>query len=67
MLEDGPIPRYIRLRPRASLAAILDGRNEQALPETVNAMIMNATVEILSFRPTMSYGLCPGTARRGPC
>ena len=67
MVEGGPTPRYVRLRPRPSLAAVLDGLNEQALPEAVNAMIANVTVEILNLRPTMSYGLCTGTPRRGPC
>jgi hypothetical protein len=48
-------------------AEILDGMNEQALPEAVNAMISNATVEILDFRSTMTYGLRPCATRRGPC
>ena len=67
LVEGGPIRRYVRLRPRPSLAAILEGVSEQALPEAVHAMIEKTTTEILSFRPTMSYGLCAGPARRGPC
>jgi hypothetical protein len=47
------------LRPRASLSAILDGRSEQALPDQVNDWIAKTTVEILTLRPTMSYGLAP--------
>jgi hypothetical protein len=53
----GAPPRYVRLRPRASLSAILESRGEQALPDKVNPLIAKATVEILTLRPTMSYGL----------
>jgi hypothetical protein len=59
MVAGGTAPRYVRLRPRPSLAAILDGRSELALPDTVNALIAKTTVEILNLRPTMSYGLSP--------
>jgi hypothetical protein len=57
LVTGGTTPRYIRLRPRPTLAAILDGRSEQALPEKVNALIAKTTIEILNLRPTMSYGL----------
>jgi hypothetical protein len=59
MVAGGPAPRYVRLRPRPSLSAILDGRNEPALPDAVNAFVAKTTVEILNLRPTMSYGLPP--------
>jgi hypothetical protein len=59
MVEGGTAPRYLRLRPRPSLSAILDGRSEQALPDKVHPLIAKTTVEILSLRPTMSYGLSP--------
>ena len=59
MVAGGTAPRYVRMRPRASLAAILEGRNEQALPDTVHPLIAKTTVEILTLRPTMSYGLSP--------
>jgi hypothetical protein len=59
MAAGGPAPRYVRLRPRPSLSAILDGRNKQALPEAVHGLLAKTTVEILSLRPTMSYGLAP--------
>jgi hypothetical protein len=55
----GPAPRYIRLRPRRSMAAILDGRSEQALPDTVNPFVAKMTVEILNLRPTLCYGVAP--------
>jgi hypothetical protein len=57
MVAGGIAPRYVRLRPRLSLSAILDGRSEQVLPDGVNAVIAKTTVEILNLRPTMSYGL----------
>ena len=55
MIAGGPVPRYLRLRPRPNLAAIL--QNEQALPESVHGLIAKTTIEILTLRPTMSYGL----------
>jgi len=61
MAVGGNTPRYVRLRPRASLSAILDGRSEQALPDKVNDLIAKMTVEILNLRPTMSYGLSPAS------
>lgn len=57
MLAGGPFPRYVRLRPRPSLSALLDGKSEQLLPAGTNALITNTTVEILTLRPTMSLGL----------
>jgi len=57
MVAGGTVPRYVRLRPRPSLSAVLDGRSEQALPDEVNHLIARTTVEILTLRPTMSLGL----------
>jgi len=57
MVAGGAALRYVRLRPRPSLSAMLDGRSEQALPDGVNSLIARTTVEILTFRPTMSLGL----------
>jgi hypothetical protein len=59
MVAGGTSPRYVRLRPRRNLAAILDGRSEQAFPDAANGSITKTTVEILNLRPTMSYGLTP--------
>ena len=59
MVAGGSGLRYVRLRPRPNLSAILDGRSAQALPEVVNQMIARTTIEILTLRPTMSYGLTP--------
>jgi len=57
MVAGGTAPRFVRLRPRPNLSAILDGRSEQALPDKVNDSIAKTTIEILNLRPTMSYGL----------
>ena len=57
MVAGGTAPRYVRLRPRPSLSAMIEGRSEQALPDAVNALVAKTTVEILTLRPTMSYGL----------
>ena len=56
MIAGGSVPRYVRLRPRANLGAIFGG---QPLPEKANAAIEQIAVEILNFRPAMSYGLPP--------
>ncbi len=57
MVAGGAAPRYVRLRPRPSLSALLDGRSEQALPDEVQSLIARTTIEILTLRPAMSYGL----------
>lgn len=57
IVAGGTVPRYVRLRPRPSLSAILDRENEQALPDKINHLIAETTVEIRTLRPAMSYGL----------
>jgi hypothetical protein len=57
MVGGGGAPRYLRLRPRPNLSAILEGRSEQALPDAAHPLIAKTTIEILTFRPTMSLGL----------
>jgi hypothetical protein len=57
MVAGGAAPRYVRLRPQPSLSALLEGRNERALPDGVSHLITRKTVEILTLRPTMSLGL----------
>jgi len=57
MVAGGTAPCYVRLRPRPSISAILDGGSEQALPDGVNHLIAKMTIEILTLRPTMSLGL----------
>jgi hypothetical protein len=63
MVVGGETPRYVRLRPRASLAAILDERADQALPDNVNALIAKITVETLNLRPNMLVNVTPEPAR----
>jgi hypothetical protein len=53
MVAGGVVPRYVRLRPRVNLAAILDERADQALPDKLNGLISKMTVEILNLRPNM--------------
>jgi len=57
MVAGGGAPRYVRLRPRPSLSAILEGTSARALPDGISPLIAKTTVEILTLRPTMSYGL----------
>lgn len=59
MIAGGSTPRYVRLRPRASYAATIAAADEQALPEKANGLVTKMTVEILTLRPAMSYGLTP--------
>jgi hypothetical protein len=60
LVAGGTSPRYLRLRPMPTVAAILADRDEQRLPETANPLIARVAVEILSLRPTMSYNLPAG-------
>jgi len=52
MIAGGTRPRYLRLRPRANFAALLG--DPSVLP---NELIAKATIEIMTLRPAMSYGL----------
>ena len=57
MTAGGPFPRYVRLRPRANLSALIDAKSESALPEGSSRLVAHTTIEILTLRPTMSLGL----------
>jgi hypothetical protein len=57
MVAGGAAPRYVRLRPMASLSALLTGSREQALPDGAGRLIARMTVEIWNLRPAMSLGL----------
>jgi hypothetical protein len=61
MLAGGSAPRYVRLRPRPSLSALLEGKGEQPLPDSAQPLIARTTVEILTLRPTMSLGVAAAT------
>jgi hypothetical protein len=50
MIAGGGALRYVRLRPRATLAALLEER--ASLPA-----VAKTTIEIMNLRPAMSYGL----------
>jgi hypothetical protein len=63
MVAGGTGPRYVRLRPRASVSAVLEGASDQPLPESRSQVIANVSVEILNLRPTMSYNLAPERER----
>jgi len=59
MVAGGNAPRYVRLSPYASLAAMIGATSDQALPAKTDGLVTKTTVEILTLRPTMSYGLAP--------
>ena len=59
LVVGGNTPRYVRLRPRASLASILDERADEALPDKVNGLISRMTVETLNLRPDMLVNVTP--------
>jgi hypothetical protein len=63
LVVGGNTPCYVRLRPRASLASILDERADQALPDEVNGLISKMTVETLNLRPNMLVNVTPEPAR----
>jgi hypothetical protein len=55
MVAGGTSPRYVRLRPRGTLVAILESSAEQPLPAKTHEFVATTTIEILTLRPTMSY------------
>jgi hypothetical protein len=57
MAAGGAAPRYVRLRPAASLAAVLAHSGEPPLPDPTARLAARTTVEILTLRPTLSIGL----------
>jgi len=59
LVVGGSAPRYLRIRPRASLANILDERADQPLPEKLNGLISRMTVETLNLRPNMLVNVTP--------
>lgn len=63
MVVGGNSPRYVRLRPRSSLGAILDERADQTLSDKVGGLISKMTVETLNLRPDMLVNLSVAAAR----
>lgn len=62
LVVGGNVPCYVRLRPRTSLATILDERADQALPEKVNGLVSKMAVETLNLRPNMLVNVTPKPA-----
>ena len=62
MIAGGAAPRYVRLRPRPSLSAIVSESPRDEFDE-ISPLISSTTVEILTLRPTMSLGLGVSLAR----
>jgi hypothetical protein len=61
LVGGGASPRYVRLRPRRDYAAFFAGSAEQPLPDEANRLVARTTIEILTLRPLMSYGLATVT------
>jgi hypothetical protein len=64
MVSGGRVPCYVRLRPRPTLSAILESRSEQPFSDKMNSLIAEQIVEVLTFRPTLSYGVGTGSSGR---
>jgi hypothetical protein len=63
MVVGGEPHTYVRLRPRATLAAILDERAGQKLPESTRDLVARITIETLNLRPTMLVNVTPAPGR----
>lgn len=59
VLAGGQSPRYLRLRPRRNVTALLEAMGEPILPDTVDESVAKVTVEIMNLRPAMCYGVTP--------
>ena len=59
LVEGGNALRYVRLRPRATLASILDEHADQVLPDKVSGLISKMTIETLILRPNMLVNVTP--------
>jgi hypothetical protein len=57
LVAGGTETRYVRLRPRSSIASIVASRSEPSWPQSLTAMITTVRVEILTLRPALSLGL----------
>jgi hypothetical protein len=63
LVVGGNPPRYLRLCPRGSLAAIFDDPAGRALPDSVIDLVSRVTVETLNLRPTMLVNVTPVSSR----
>jgi len=57
LVAGGTSPRYVRLRPFSSLAALLESHTQTEFPPAAQELIAKSAIEILNLRPTMSYAL----------
>ena len=62
LVEGGPTPRYVRLRPRPTYSELLGEQGDHGLPHAVNLLLAKTSIEILSFRPTLSLGVATKTS-----
>ena len=62
LVVGGNTPLYVCLRPRTSLAGILDERADQSLPDQVKGLIAKMTVETLNLRTNMLVNVTPEPA-----
>jgi hypothetical protein len=63
LVVGGNTPRYVCLRPRTSLADILDESAGRSLPDKVSGLIAKMTVETLNLRTNMLVNVTPEPAR----
>jgi hypothetical protein len=63
LVVGGNTPRYVCLRPRASLEGVFDERADRSLPDKVNGLIVKVTVETLNLRTNMLVNVTPEPAR----
>jgi hypothetical protein len=63
LVVGGYSPSYVRLRPHASLASILDESADQVLPPKVIGLVSRMTVETLNLRPNMLVNVAPAATR----
>jgi hypothetical protein len=63
LVVGGNLPRYVRLRPRASLANLLDENAGPPLPGELSKLISKITIETLNLRTNMLVNVTPEPAR----
>ena len=62
LVVGGNTPRYVCLRPRTSLAGILDESADRSLPDKVNGLVTKMAVETLNLRTNMLVNVTPEPA-----
>jgi hypothetical protein len=59
LVTGGPVPRYLRLRPRQRLSAVTEGADDPVLAQAV-AMITRISVELLVTQPSLTIDVSGG-------